>query len=115
MKFQKVPEFVSTKIFAVISHMPLELGNNTTPTRTSCEIYGAITADKRSICISCILLMECFKKLEARLNGVKFEMCKMFEVPSSSAISKTQASKMFVLDGTGKMLHMARNIFPYIK
>jgi hypothetical protein len=56
--------------------------------------------------------MECFKKLEARLHGVKFEMCKMFEVPSSSAISKTQASKMFVLDGTGKMLHMmARNIF----
>jgi hypothetical protein len=53
--------------------------------------------------------------VEARLNDVKFEMCKMFKVPSSSAIRKTQASKMFVLDGTGKMLHMARNMFPVHK
>jgi hypothetical protein len=29
MKILKVPEFVSTKDFAVISHMLLELGNNT--------------------------------------------------------------------------------------
>jgi hypothetical protein len=29
MKFLKVPEFVSTKVFAVISNMQLELGNNT--------------------------------------------------------------------------------------
>jgi hypothetical protein len=59
--------------------------------------------------------MECFKKLEARLNGVKFGICKMFELPSSSAIIETQASKMFVLHGTGKMHHMARNIYPVNK
>jgi hypothetical protein len=29
MKILKVPEFVSTKVFTVISHMLLELGNNT--------------------------------------------------------------------------------------
>jgi hypothetical protein len=29
MKILKVPEFVSTKVFTVISNMLLELGNNT--------------------------------------------------------------------------------------
>ena len=53
--------------------------------------------------------------MEAQLNGVKFGMCKPFEVPSSSAIIETQASKMFVLHGIGKMLHIARNIYPVHK
>ena len=49
-------------------------------------------------------------KLVARLNGGKFEMCKISEVPLSSAVSKTPASKMPVLHSKGTQLHMARNI-----
>lgn len=41
-------------------------------------------------------------KLVARLNGGKFEMCKISEVPTSSAFSKTAASKMPVMHCKGK-------------
>jgi hypothetical protein len=49
--------------------------------------------------------------LEARLNGGKFEMCKISKVSTSSAFIVTQASKMLALPCEGKTLHMARNIF----
>ncbi len=50
-------------------------------------------------------------KLEARLNGGKFDGWKISEVPTSSTSIIFQASKMFFIPYRGTKLYMARNIF----
>jgi hypothetical protein len=53
--------------------------------------------------------------LEVRVNGGKFEVCKISEVPTSSISIIMQASKILLIPYKGTKLHMARNIFAYTK
>ena len=50
-------------------------------------------------------------KLEAWLNGGKFEGCKISELPTSTTSIILHTSKMRIIPYKGTNLHMARNIF----